>query len=182
MLRLRAEGRYSKVAARWRSARVPVLLLMGAGLLFAAASPNFTRSYSSDVRLYEHYATAALASPVFHALPREYPALALGVFVAPLALPLTYSLRFALLAAAAGLTLVLSSDGTPLSGMVTADLLLPAHGDRRSCVCPLRRFPGPGRRAGSGRGAGRKVGSGPRPGLWPVGCSNCSRSFCYQGS
>ncbi len=113
MLRLRAEGRNSKVAARWRSARVPVLLLMGAGVLFAAASPNFTRSYSSDVRLYEQYATAALASPVFHALPREYPALALGVFVAPLALPLAYSLAFALLAAAAGLTLVLSSDGLP---------------------------------------------------------------------
>ena len=90
-----------------------MLLLLVAGVLFAAGSPNFTRSYSSDVGLYEHYARAALASPVFHALPREYPALALGVFVVPLAVPLTYSLGFALLAAGAGLVLVLSSDGLP---------------------------------------------------------------------
>ena len=114
MLRVKAAGRSSRVAARWRGARVPVLLLLVAGVLLAAGSSNFTRSYSSDVGLYEHYATAALASPVFHVLPREYPALALGVFVVPLAVPLTYSLGFALLAAGAGLVLVLSSDGLPL--------------------------------------------------------------------
>jgi hypothetical protein len=113
VLRLKAEGRGSKVAARWRSARVPVLLLIGAGVLFAAGSREFTTSYSSDVGLYEHYARAALASPVFHSLPREYPALALGVFVVPLALPLTYSVGFSLLAATAGFALVLSSDGLP---------------------------------------------------------------------
>ena len=44
-------------------------------------------------------------------MPREYPALALGLFLAPLGISLSYSLGFSLLAAAAGIALVLSSDG-----------------------------------------------------------------------
>ena len=51
------------------------------------------------------------ASPLFHSLPREYPAAATAVFLAPLAVPLPYALGFVLLAAAGAVVLVLSSDG-----------------------------------------------------------------------
>jgi hypothetical protein len=70
-------------------------------------------SYSSDLTLYEHYARAALASPFLHSFPKEYPAAALTVFAAPLALPVTYAVGFAVLAALATVALVLSSDGLP---------------------------------------------------------------------
>ena len=48
---------------------------------------------------------------MFHSLPREYPAPATALFLAPLALPFSYALGFALLAAAGAVALVLSSDG-----------------------------------------------------------------------
>ena len=48
---------------------------------------------------------------MFHALPREYPAAATALFLAPLALPLPYALGFALVAAGGVVVLVLSSDG-----------------------------------------------------------------------
>ena len=92
---------------------MPVTLLIVAGVLFAAGSRRVTASFSGDIALYEHYANAALISPLFHFLPKEYPALALTMFLAPLALPVQYALGFSILAAAAGIALVLSSDGLP---------------------------------------------------------------------
>ncbi len=103
----------SRALARWRSARGPIALLVVAGVLFAAGSRKVTLLYSSDLVLYEHYANAALASPLFHSMPKEYPALALAIFLAPLALPIPYALGFSVLAAVAGVTLVISSDGLP---------------------------------------------------------------------
>ena len=126
--------------------------LLVAGVLLAAGSRNLTRSYSSDLGLYEHYATAALASPVFHALPREYPALALGVFVVPLAVPLTYSLGFSASCRRWSCARPFERRARRVPGVVTPYLLLPAHGDRYCCLRPLRRLPGLGGRARCGRG------------------------------
>jgi hypothetical protein len=89
------------------------MLLLVTGYLFAAGSPRVTESFSADVALYEHYAHAALDSPLLHLMPKEYPALALAVFMPPLALPITYALGFSLFAAVGGVALVLSSDGFP---------------------------------------------------------------------
>jgi hypothetical protein len=75
------------------------------GLLLAASA------HSSDVALYHRYAKEALATPLLHSLPKEYPALSLAIFLAPQVLPLAYWLGFGLLAAAACTGLVLSSDG-----------------------------------------------------------------------
>ena len=89
------------------------MLLVVAGVLFAAGSHKVTSSFSGDVSLYEHYARAALSSPMLHSMPVEYPAAALAIYVLPLALPVPYAMGFALLAALAGVALVLSSDGFP---------------------------------------------------------------------
>lgn len=56
--------------------------------------------HPSDVREYQHYAVAALTSPVLHVWPREYPMLSLTVFLLPLLLPLAYRWAFAVLTAA----------------------------------------------------------------------------------
>jgi hypothetical protein len=80
-------------------------LLVTLALVLAAAAK------SSDVALYERYANEALARPLFHSLPKEYPALSLVLFLIPTALPVAYWLGFALLMAAACVSLVLSSDG-----------------------------------------------------------------------
>ncbi len=74
--------------------RGPITLLVVAGVLFGGASHKITDSFSSDVALYDHYANAALASPLLHSMPREYPALALAIFLAPLAVPVPYALGF----------------------------------------------------------------------------------------
>jgi hypothetical protein len=104
-------GRLARVMVRFRSAQGPLMILVVVGVVFAAGSNSFTHTYSSDVALFQRYANAALASPLFHSLPREYPAAALAVFLAPVAFPLPYALGFAVVTAAAGVGLVLSSDG-----------------------------------------------------------------------
>ena len=111
MLKAASQGRLSRARARWRTTSGPIVLLVVAGLLFAAGSRRLTAFLSGDVSLYEHYARAAVSSPLFRELPREYPAIAIGIFLVPLALPVPYALGFALLAAVAGVALVLSSDG-----------------------------------------------------------------------
>lgn len=106
-----AVSRPSRVAARWSDGGGPLVLLLVAGMLFAAGDHTLTQSVSSDVALYQHYASAALASPVLHAFPREYPAAALAAFLPAEAVPAHYALGFAVLAAFAAVLLVLSSDG-----------------------------------------------------------------------
>ena len=106
-----ASTRISRVGARSRSAGGLIVILVAAGMIFPVCIHKLMVAFSPDLALYEHYANAALASPLFHSLPREYPAAATAVFLAPLAVPLPYALGFALLAAAGAVVLVLSSDG-----------------------------------------------------------------------
>ena len=87
------------------------MILVAAGMIFAAGVHRLTVAYSPDLALYERYAHAALRSPLFHALPKEYPAAATALFLAPLALPFPYAFGFAFLAAVGAVVLVLSSDG-----------------------------------------------------------------------
>jgi hypothetical protein len=69
--------------------------------------------FSSDTPIYHRYANAALASPLLHSLPKEYPAAALAIYLLPLLFPIPYLVGFGLLAAVATVALVLSSDGLP---------------------------------------------------------------------
>ena len=108
---LSAPTRIARIRARWRCAGGLVVTLVAAGMIFPVCIHKLMVAFSPDLALYEHYANAALASPLFHSLPREYPAPATALFLAPLALPFPYTLGFALLAAAGAVVLVLSSDG-----------------------------------------------------------------------
>lgn len=92
-------------ARRWSEAGLLPVVLVVVGVLFAL------RLNPGDVQLYRHYAERALASPLFHSLPREYPALSVVIFLLPAAAGSAYLLVFALLAASATLALLLSSDG-----------------------------------------------------------------------
>ncbi len=83
-------------------------------MILALAASGFVVAMvfrAGDVRLYEHYARAALASPLFHSLPKEYPAASLAIFLVPLALPVPYVVGFALLAIGGVVALLLCSDG-----------------------------------------------------------------------
>lgn len=98
-------GRSGRVACRWQEVQVLLAALVFSGLVVGVGM----RPY--DVWLYQHYARAALNSPLFHSLPREYPALSLVVFLLPQVLPFAYPVLFGLLAAAATAALVLLTDG-----------------------------------------------------------------------
>ena len=98
-------SRRSRVADRWQGARLVILALVASGFLVALVFR------APDVGLYEHYARAALASPLFHSLPKEYPAASLAIFVIPLVLPVPYLVGFALLAIGGVVALLLCSDG-----------------------------------------------------------------------
>jgi hypothetical protein len=97
--------RFYRVVGRWQGGFFFLLPLLVTSLVLASIAN------SSDVALYHRYANEALATPLLHRLPNEYPALSLVVFLVPKALPLAYWLGFGLLAAAACVALVLSSDG-----------------------------------------------------------------------
>ena len=99
--------RLSAARCRLRDASPRVLFLVGAAALFAAWP------FGADVGLYERYARLALASPLLHSFPVEYPAASLSAFVAPLTLPVPYRAGFALVMAMAVMALVVSSDGRP---------------------------------------------------------------------
>lgn len=101
------EKRTDRLARRWQAAHPVLLALLGAGVVCAV----LYRSVNSDITLYHGYAKAALAAPLFHSLPKEYPALSLAVFLVPELFAFGYPVVFALLAAAAGVALVLASDG-----------------------------------------------------------------------
>jgi hypothetical protein len=74
---------------------------------------DFALSLQSDATIYHHYVNQALASPLFHILPKEYPAPALALYLVPLLLPLPYIAGFAVLAVVATMSLLLCSDGLP---------------------------------------------------------------------
>jgi hypothetical protein len=85
---------------------VPLLLpvLVAVGMDLAVVLPN-------DTPIYHRYANEALGSPLLHSLPKEYPALAVSIYVLPLLLPVKYVVGFAVVAVVATVALVLSSDG-----------------------------------------------------------------------
>jgi hypothetical protein len=96
---------------QWRPVVAPALVLW---VLATAVSTTLLRPF--DVLEYQRYAHAALAAPLFHHLPLEYPAPALAVFLAPLLLPFSYSWAFAILAGIALIVLVMSYEGSGLAG------------------------------------------------------------------
>ena len=100
-----SSSRRSRVADRWRDAKLVIFALVASGFLLALVFR------APDVGLYEHYARAAIASPLFHSLPKEYPAPSLAIFAIPLVLPVPYLVGFALLAIGGVVALLLCSDG-----------------------------------------------------------------------
>jgi hypothetical protein len=103
---LRANWR--AVAGRWQGVAflLPVLIIVATD--FAIFVPS-----ASDTAVYHRYANEALASPLLHSLPKEYPAAALAIYMIPLLLPVKYLITFALIAALGTTALVLCSDGLP---------------------------------------------------------------------
>jgi hypothetical protein len=96
------------LAARWRSVEliVPLLVVLGTEILIVVPSVP-------DTGVYHRYAHLALNSPLLHSLPKEYPAVALAIFLFPLLLPIPYLAGFILLTAVATVALLLCSDGLP---------------------------------------------------------------------
>lgn len=101
----RGGRRWGRVWRRWRECG----LLLVAMLIICGATG--TSVPAGDVTLYQRYAEAALRAPLFHLLPKEYPALSVLVFLVPHLVPGAYAFFFALLAGGATVTLVLSTDG-----------------------------------------------------------------------
>ena len=137
---LSAPTRIARIRARWRSAGGLVVILVAAGMIFPVCIHKLMVAFSPDLALYEHYANAALASPLFHSLPREYPAPATALFLAPLALPLGYALGFAL----AGRrrrrrSRALYRRPRRIPRLVTSRVHLPGCRVGSGSVCPLRR-------------------------------------------
>jgi len=93
-------------AGQWHTVVAPALVLW---CLATWVTGVALRSY--DIVEYQHYAHAALQSPLFHRLPQEYPAPALVVFLLPLLIPIAYPWAFALTVGAV-LVVVLVSYGT----------------------------------------------------------------------
>jgi hypothetical protein len=92
---------YHALRTKWR---VLIAVAMDLALVLPSAS---------DTALYHRYANEALASPLLHSLPKEYPAAALAIYSLPLLLPIKYLIAFALIAALGTIALVLCSDGLP---------------------------------------------------------------------
>jgi hypothetical protein len=98
------QTRLRALAERWHGVSLLVPVLVAVGI-------DSSIVFSSDTPIYHRYAHAALASPLLHSLPKEYPAAALAIYLLPLLLPIPYVVGFGLLAAVATVALVLSSDG-----------------------------------------------------------------------
>lgn len=101
------------IATQWRPVVLPALVLWA-----MAAAVTVTLLHPGDVTEYQQYAHAALRAPLFRRLPLEYPAPALAVFLAPLLLPFSYPLAFAILA---GIALIILVTGYAASGIAGWD-------------------------------------------------------------
>ena len=97
--------RARRVVGRWREADLFLPALVATALVAAAVAK------STDVALYGRYAKEALATPLLHLLPKEYPALALVIFLVPKALGIAYWLGFAFVCTVSCVAVVLSSSG-----------------------------------------------------------------------
>ncbi len=104
--RRRAATLLRHVEPRWKGIAILAPVLVALGM-------DFALSLQSDATIYHHYVNQALASPLLHILPKEYPAPALALYFVPLLLPLPYVAAFAVLAVGATMALLLSSDGLP---------------------------------------------------------------------
>ena len=102
------------VRSQWRSAVLPALVLW-----FLSAYVSVTLLHPYDVTEFAKYAHGALASPLLHRFPQEYPAPALAVFVAPLLLGISYPWAFAMVVAVALVALVTHYEGSGLPGWDT---------------------------------------------------------------
>src|SRR5271157_296524 len=100
--------KWRAVAGRWQGVVFLLPVLIAVAMDFAVLLPS-----ASDTAVYHRYANAALASPLLHSLPKEYPAAALAIYFLPLLLPVKYLIAFALIAALGTIALVLCSDGLP---------------------------------------------------------------------
>ncbi len=89
---------------RSRAVKVLVPVLVADWHHLALVLPSDAHSTSS-------LPAAAFVSPLFHSLPKEYPAVSLAVYLVPLLIPLPYQLSFTLLVAVTTVALLLSSDG-----------------------------------------------------------------------
>lgn len=104
-----ADGRVKTTEAavkrRWHEVELLLVSLLVAGVIVGVGM------HPKDLSLYQHYARLALRRPLFRSLPKEYPALALLIFLVPRILPVFYPVVFAVVAAGVGVVLVLSTDG-----------------------------------------------------------------------
>ena len=113
-VRLAARNARTTLVEQWRPVVMPTLALW---VMAAAVSTTLLRPF--DVLEYQRYAHAALHSPVFHRFPLEYPAPALGLFLLPLLLPLSYPWAFTVFVGIALVVLVTSYEGSGLPGWNT---------------------------------------------------------------
>ena len=111
MLNVSKSGHLSKVLERCARARGPIVLLVAAGVLFAAGSRRLTIAYSPDLALYERLRGRGSCIATVPFAAQGVSRASSGVFLPPLAIPLSYALGFSLVAGAGGIALVLSSDG-----------------------------------------------------------------------
>ena len=100
--------KWRAVAGRWQGVAILLPALIAIAMDLTVIIPSL-----SDTPIYHRYANEALASPLLHSLPKEYPAAALAVYLLPLLLPFKYLIAFALIAALGTVALVLCSDGLP---------------------------------------------------------------------
>ncbi len=126
-----SSSRLSRVAHRWRDAKLVILALVASGFVVALGFR------SPDVSLYEHYARAALSSPLFHSLPKEYPASSLGIFADRWCSPYPTLLGFALLQSAPLSLWRYAATGLELPGLVPAGLRVPNFVSLSGSFCPL---------------------------------------------
>ena len=102
------------VRHQWHPVVVPGLVLWA-----AAAYVGASVLHPIDIAEYQRYAHGALASPLLHRFPNEYPAPALAVFLLPLVLPMAYPWAFAVVAGIVLLALLVSYGTSGVPGLDT---------------------------------------------------------------
>ena len=113
-LRVVVEDVTRTLTEQWRPVVLPALVLW-----FLSAVVSITLLNPYDVGEYARYAHGALSAPIFHRFPLEYPAPALVVFIAPLALGLSYPWAFAVVMAVVLVALVTAYEGSGVPGWDT---------------------------------------------------------------
>ena len=102
----------SMLRRQWRPVVLPAIALWTVAAIAAG-----TLVSSFDIQEYARYAHAALQAPLFHRLPLEYPAPAVGVFLLPLLLPIAYPWAFAVFVGVVLVALLMTYDTPGLPGL-----------------------------------------------------------------